>query len=114
MKFELILCLSITLAIAGTHATLHKVDNLFSYRTSDLKNPIPHKSDRNLILGFGMSDDEKAEERRREDRKDDVKNLIKVILIRFFNWLIYSMMILTSMYKLISNSKIVLLTVDQI
>ena len=78
MKISLII-LTIAITLSGTLASLQKVDNLFSYRTSDSKAPVNHKSDRNLILGFGMSDDEKAEERRKEDRKDDVKNLIKIL-----------------------------------
>ena len=79
MKLGMILWLALALVASRVHGTLHKVDNLFSYRTSDSKKPVERKADRNLILGFGMSDEEKEHERRKEARKDDVKNLIKVI-----------------------------------
>ena len=78
MKIGLISWLAIALICSGVFGRLQKVDNLFSYRTPDSKNTVSHKADRNLILGFGMSEDEKQEERRKEARKDDVKNLIKV------------------------------------
>ena len=112
MKLGMIFWLTIALVALPRLGALHKVDSLFSYRTPDSKNPVTHKSDRNLILGFGMSDEEKEEERRKEARKDDVKNLIKVDLTRSSNWPICSMTTPTSMSRSTSNSKTVLLTVE--
>ena len=79
MKIGNKLWFTIALLCCGVLGRLQKVDNLFSYRTTDSKKSLEHKADRNLILGFGMSDEEKEEERRKEARKDDVKNLIKVL-----------------------------------
>ena len=56
-----------------------KLDNAFSYKKDALPTKMNGaKKERNLILGFSMSEEEKNEERRQEKRKDDVKNLIKV------------------------------------
>ena len=79
MKLGLTLWLTIALMWSGSMARLHKVDSLFSYRTPDTKKKSVAKAERNLVLGFGMSDEEKEEERRKESRKDDVKNLIKIL-----------------------------------
>ena len=44
-----------------------------------------------------MSDDEKMEERRKESRKDDVKNLIKVCIIRY-KYLTYQILQLADLF----------------
>ena len=92
MKFATIVCLTLSVLIGQTINATHKVDNLFSYKTNETSVTAPQqtKQDRELFLGFGMSENEKHEERRKEARKDDVKNLIKVNTYTHYSFLIES------------------------
>ena len=82
MKIGILLCLTLCVLSMGIRGAIQKVDNLFSYNNSDSSIKInsnkAQKANRELFLGFGMDDEDKSEERRKEGRKDDVKNLIKV------------------------------------
>ena len=78
MKIGLLMTI-LALSAAPVFGHIHKLDNLFSYKSNTVPAVSPKSGkERNLILGFGMSEGERDEERRQESRKDDVKNLIKV------------------------------------
>lgn len=72
----------LALSASPVFGHMHKLDNLFSYKSNSVPAVSQHSGkERNLILGFGMSEGERDEERRQESRKDDVKNLIKVRMV---------------------------------
>lgn len=79
----------IALFALATAKEYKKLDNVFSYKIDGKQNhAVANGKERNLILGFSMSEDEKNEERRQEQRKDDVKNLIKVNFVFYTDSLI--------------------------